>query len=118
MADYPLCAACQKDFSTPENRRFHAQTIACSECGPALQWLDAQGQALAIKEQALIACIKQLQAGKIVAVKGIGGYQLLVNAQDKVAVARLRISTGGNKGLHKGLHNKMLQTRTGQHNSQ
>lgn len=90
MADYPLCAACQKDFSTPENRRFHAQTIACSECGPALQWLDAQGQALAIKEQALIACIKQLQAGKIVAVKGIGGYQLLVNAQDKVAVARLR----------------------------
>ena len=90
MADYPLCAACQQDFTNPENRRFHAQTIACSECGPALQWLDAQGQELATKELALASCIEQLQAGKIIAVKGIGGYQLLVNAQDEVAVARLR----------------------------
>ncbi|MCF7970192.1 MAG: carbamoyltransferase HypF [Methylococcaceae bacterium] len=90
MSYYPLCTACQQDFSHPENRRFHAQTIACSECGPVLQWMDAQGQELATKEQALAACIKQLHAGKIVAVKGIGGYQLLVNAQDEVAVARLR----------------------------
>jgi len=90
MADFPQCAACQQDFSNSEDRRFHAQTIACSECGPALQWLDAQGQELATKELALASCIEQLQAGKIVAVKGIGGYQLLVNAQDEVAVARLR----------------------------
>jgi len=90
MADYPLCAACQRDFTDPENRRFHAQTIACSICGPALQWMNAQGQELATKELALASCIEQLQAGKIIAVKGIGGYQLLVNAQDEVAVARLR----------------------------
>ncbi|MDT8425783.1 MAG: carbamoyltransferase HypF [Methyloprofundus sp.] len=90
MVDYSLCAACQQAFSSPENRRFHAQTIACSDCGPMLQWMDAQGQELATKEIALAGCIEQLQAGKIVAVKGIGGYQLLVNAQDEVAVARLR----------------------------
>jgi len=90
MADYPLCAACQRDFTDPENRRFHAQTIACSICGPALQWMNAQGRELATKELALASCIEQLQAGKIVAVKGISGYQLLVNAQDEVAVARLR----------------------------
>jgi len=90
MADFPLCAACQQDFSNSENRRFHAQTIACSECGPTLQWMDAEGRELATKELALASCIEQLQAGKIVAVKGVGGYQLLVNAQDEVAVARLR----------------------------
>jgi len=90
MADYPLCSACQLDYSNPENRRFHAQTLACPECGPNIYCLNAQGDELATKEAAVAVCIQQLQAGKIVAIKGVGGYQLLVNANDLDAVARLR----------------------------
>ena len=90
MAGFPLCTACQQDYQDPINRRFHAQTLACYECGPAIHLLDAQGGKLATKETAISECVQQLRAGKIIAVKGIGGYQLLVNAKDDDAVARLR----------------------------
>lgn len=91
MLDFPLCVLCQKDFENPDNRRFHAQTLACPDCGPVVRLLDAQGMELASKELAISLCVQQLRAGKIVAVKGVGGYQLLVNANDKKAVARLRV---------------------------
>jgi hydrogenase maturation protein HypF len=91
MAGFVMCPACERDYRDPENRRFHAQTIACAQCGPVLTLLDSQGAGLAAGDQALDAAGACLRAGKIVAVKGIGGFQLWVDAADPAAVERLRV---------------------------
>lgn len=91
MASFTTCRDCGLDYQAIDNRRFHAQTIACPNCGPYLSLLDESGNLLAEKHDALIAVIQQLQAGKIVAIKGIGGYQLLVDATNQQAVERLRL---------------------------
>ena len=83
MAGFPLCPACEAEYCNPLDRRFHAQPIACPDCGPRLSLIpqhdDPLGQAIAL-----------LQQGKIVAVKGLGGYHLAVDAANNEAVARLR----------------------------
>lgn len=88
MADFPLCAACRAEYENPQDRRFHAEPIACPDCGPQLAWIsDAvshQGEA------ALSAAVQALREGKIIAVRGVGGYHLMVDATNAVAVARLR----------------------------
>jgi len=91
MAAFTPCSDCGQDYQNIDNRRYHAQTIACPTCGPSLSLLDESGNLLAEKHDALIAAIQQLQAGKIVAIKGIGGYQLLVDATNQQAVERLRL---------------------------
>jgi len=91
MAAFKPCPACEQDYHAIDNRRFHAQTIACPNCGPSLSLLDESGNLLAEQHDALIAAIEQLQNGKIVAIKGIGGYQLLVDATNQQAVERLRL---------------------------
>jgi hydrogenase maturation protein HypF len=91
MAAFTTCQGCEQDYQDIDNRRFHAQTIACPECGPSLSLLDESGNLLAEKHDALCAAIEQLQNGKIVAIKGIGGYQLLVDATNQQAVERLRL---------------------------
>jgi hydrogenase maturation protein HypF len=91
MAAFKPCRDCEQDYQAIDDRRFHAQTIACPECGPSLSLLDESGKLLAEKHNALIAAIEQLQNGKIVAIKGIGGYQLLVDATNRQAVERLRL---------------------------
>lgn len=80
MARFPLCPACRAEYLDPEDRRFHAQPIACPACGPRLQGGEA----------ALGAALDALRAGEIVALKGLGGYQLLVDACEAAAVRRLR----------------------------
>jgi hydrogenase maturation protein HypF len=90
MAQFPLCPVCQAEYDDPLNRRFHAQPIACPDCGPQLAWWDVQGNTIAIKENALSAAIAALRQGKIVAVKGIGGFQLWVDAGNFAAVQQLR----------------------------
>jgi len=90
MAGFKYCADCEHEYQTVDNRRFHAQTIACSHCGPALQLLDHEGNTLA-ENDVLLAAGDYLRAGKILAVKGIGGFQLLVDATNQDAIERLRI---------------------------
>lgn len=89
MAGFPLCEACAAEYRFPSDRRFHAEPLACPACGPALSFKDADG-AIDGNEVALAACVTALKAGRIVAVKGVGGYHLLCDASDPVAVARLR----------------------------
>ncbi|MDZ7316318.1 MAG: carbamoyltransferase HypF [candidate division KSB1 bacterium] len=90
MRDFPMCESCRREYEDPNDRRFHAQPIACPDCGPHLEWLDAYGKCVALKEEALAAAIEALRGGRIAALKGIGGFQLLVDASNDEAVAALR----------------------------
>ena len=89
MQDFPLCPACQREYQDPLDRRFHAEPIACPECGPQLEFVE-QAQSITGNENALAAALTALQAGKIVAVKGIGGYHLMCDAGNESSVQRLR----------------------------
>ncbi|MGA2621699.1 MAG: acylphosphatase, partial [Thermoguttaceae bacterium] len=90
MSGFAMCAACQAEYDEPADRRFHAQPIACPRCGPALELLDPQGKSLAAGPSALEAAQLAIRAGQIVALKGLGGFQLLADATSAEAVARLR----------------------------
>ncbi|UCF37700.1 MAG: carbamoyltransferase HypF [Acidobacteriota bacterium] len=90
MREFPLCKDCAKEYEDPTDRRFHAQPTACPECGPALRLLNREGASIAVGPQALEDSCRAIRAGKILALKGIGGYQLIVDAANGAAVARLR----------------------------
>jgi hydrogenase maturation protein HypF len=91
MREFPLCAACEAEYRDPANRRFHAEPVACPDCGPQLSYRRPSDAApAAVREEALQAALADLREGRIVAVKGLGGYHLACDATDPVAVARLR----------------------------
>jgi hydrogenase maturation protein HypF len=91
MRAFPLCTACAAEYADPGNRRFHAEPVACPRCGPRLAYRRTEAPAAgAHEEAALEAAAADLRAGRIVAVKGLGGYHLACDATDPVAVARLR----------------------------
>lgn len=90
MRSFAMCDHCRREYSAPTDRRFHAQPIACPHCGPQLQLLSSDGSPLAERDPALRETIKALSEGKIVAIKGLGGFQLLVDATRPAAVAQLR----------------------------
>ena len=83
MRDFPMCDACKAEYTDPSDRRYHAQTIACPECGPILTFDGSP-------ERAIERAIEALLAGRIVAIKGIGGTHLACDATDEDAVQRLR----------------------------
>ncbi len=89
MDIFTLCDPCQKEYDTADNRRFHAQANACPHCGPKL-WLCNSNGVLISSEQAIIDTAALIKQGKIVAIKGIGGFQLACDAQNKQAVQQLR----------------------------
>ncbi|MGD0789189.1 MAG: carbamoyltransferase HypF [Terracidiphilus sp.] len=89
MARFKMCAACQAEYDDPLNRRFHAQPNACWECGPRI-WLAGVDGAEIAAEDAVNATIDRLLAGEVVAIKGIGGFHLSVDATNEAAVMRLR----------------------------
>ncbi len=89
MAEFTMCAACQAEYDDPDDRRFHAQPNACAECGPQLWLADGEGHKIESGD-AIGAAVERLVAGRIVAIKGLGGFHLAVRADDDDAVRRLR----------------------------
>ncbi len=89
MAVFPLCPDCRREYTDPADRRFHAEPVCCPACGPRLELREA-GRRLAEGPEALAACRDALTSGRIVAVKGLGGFQLACRADDGAAVSRLR----------------------------
>ena len=89
MAGFAMCDACQTEYEDPLDRRFHAQPNACPACGPQVRLLEADGTEVDT-EDAMRAAADDLLAGRILAVKGLGGYHLACRADDEDAVARLR----------------------------
>ncbi|MFN7939596.1 MAG: carbamoyltransferase HypF [Bryobacteraceae bacterium] len=90
MRGFPLCLRCFEEYHDARDRRFHAQPVACPDCGPQLAWWNSQGDPLHEREDALQAALQALRAGRIVAMKGLGGFQLLVDARRQDAVQLLR----------------------------
>lgn len=92
MAGFEMCSACRGEYEDPLDRRFHAQPNACPACGPRARLLDAGGVevALGTATDAVAAAAMALAEGRIVAVKGLGGYHLACRADEEVSVARLR----------------------------
>jgi len=90
MKAFEMCAVCRHEYEDPGDRRFHAQPIACWECGPQLALWDHDGRPLSSRDEALVAAAASIRQGKIVAVKGLGGFHLAVDARSEAAVARLR----------------------------
>jgi len=90
MAPFVPCAECAREHDSIDDHRAHAQTIACPRCGPRLWLDDSAGVRIAHGDGALRAAVDGLGAGRIVALKGVGGWQLLVDATREDAVAELR----------------------------
>jgi len=90
MRDFTMCPDCRREYEDVGDRRFHAQPNACPVCGPRLELVDKRGS-LAEKGEALTRTAQLLREGKIVAVKGLGGFQLAADATSETAVRRLRL---------------------------
>ncbi|HSU85526.1 MAG TPA: carbamoyltransferase HypF [Chthoniobacterales bacterium] len=90
MKKFTMCEECAREYHDPDDRRFHAEPIACARCGPQLQLWNSLGENVAHADAALPETAGQIRDGKIVALKGIGGFQLLVDARSDAAVQRLR----------------------------
>lgn len=90
MRRFTMCPRCQAEYDDPRDRRFHAQPNACPACGPALALWGAGGAPLAVGDAALGQAAEALRGGAVVAVKGLGGFHLFVDACDEQAVRRLR----------------------------
>jgi len=90
MNSFAMCADCKAEYEDPHSRRFHAQPIACPDCGPEIALVDSQGHLKAKKDKALQLACEAIKSGLIVALKGLGGFQLLVDGYNQKAIARLR----------------------------
>ncbi|RMG53411.1 MAG: carbamoyltransferase HypF [Acidobacteria bacterium] len=90
MRRFVMCAQCRAEYENPRDRRFHAQPNACPRCGPHLELWDDQGRVLATHHEALLEAAEAIRRGLIVAVKGLGGFHLIVDARRDRAVRRLR----------------------------
>ncbi len=90
MKLFEMCPDCQKEYENPLDRRFHAQPNACPVCGPQMGLWNNEGMLLTVRHDALLQAIEAIRTGKIVAVKGLGGFHLVVDARNVKAVRYLR----------------------------
>lgn len=90
MKNFKMCPDCEREYNNPSDRRYHAQPIACPVCGPHNELCDTNGNTISTNHEAILKMVEIIQDGKIVALKGLGGYQLLVDANNSKAVNRLR----------------------------
>ena len=90
MASFPMCGACAAEYADPADRRFHAEPVACPTCGPRLSLWDKDGHPTAERGEAMAQAAVLLRAGRVVAIKGLGGFHLFADARNEEAVRRLR----------------------------
>jgi hydrogenase maturation protein HypF len=94
MARFGMCADCRSEYQNPSDRRFHAEAIACHACGPRARLVRLDGRAVSFEQFSMLddvdAACSLIQNGEIIAIKGIGGYQLACDATQGDVVARLR----------------------------
>ncbi len=90
MKVFKMCSDCEKEYRTPGDRRFHAQPNACPVCGPQVYFLDGKGRKLAEGDDAIRLAVSSIREGRILALKGLGGFHLVVSARNREAVKRLR----------------------------
>jgi len=90
MKIFRMCDKCLMEYEDPRNRRFHAQPNACPECGPHLELWDRLGKTQAMYNDALLMACQAIKQGQILAVKGLGGFHLVVDATNGQAIERLR----------------------------
>ncbi len=90
MDSFAMCDECRKEYEDPGDRRFHAQPNACPVCGPHVELWDAGGQVTATHDEAIRNACRALLDGSVLAVKGLGGFHLMVDATNLAAVAALR----------------------------
>ncbi|MDD4052207.1 MAG: carbamoyltransferase HypF, partial [candidate division Zixibacteria bacterium] len=91
MKIFPMCPHCRREYEDPANRRFHAQPNACPVCGPHIELWDKANGTIAERDDALPQAAAAILEGKILALKGLGGFQLLAHAGNEDAVRELRL---------------------------
>ncbi len=89
MRAFPLCTDCSREYQDPADRRYHAEPTACPVCGPHMDLVNPTGDVLQIADP-LIEAARLLDEGKIVAIKGVGGFHIAASASDDDAIRRLR----------------------------
>jgi hydrogenase maturation protein HypF len=94
MKKFPMCDACCREYTDPDDRRFHAQPNACPQCGPRASFWTADEDGYLVSEKAVSAAVKWIREGRIVALKGLGGFHIVVDARNEEAVAELRKRKG------------------------
>jgi hydrogenase maturation protein HypF len=90
MKIFEMCDACREEYENPLDRRFHAQPTACHDCGPQLSLWDEGGNIISGKNDSVAQAAQLIKDGKIIALMGIGGFQLIVDASNDNAIKRLR----------------------------
>ena len=89
MGSFEMCFSCKEEYENPHSRRFHAQPVCCPNCGPQMKLLDHLGKELQT-DNAMIEAARLLKAGRILAVKGVGGFHLMCDAENQTVVMTLR----------------------------
>ena len=90
MSEFKMCKFCESEYKDPLNRRYHAEPISCPNCGPKLYLKDKFGKVLASKNEAAKEAARLINEGKILAIKGLGGFHLVCDATNEAAVCELR----------------------------
>lgn len=90
MKWFEMCEDCSNEYNNPLDRRFHAQPNACPKCGPHIELWDSDGTKMVVPDEIIFHASEKIRNGKIVAVKGLGGFHLMVDARNDEVVQRLR----------------------------